>query len=79
MEPPAPNTIPTVDDIIFSTKKSMVSAMKKILILGVVLMTMLVSLGGCCWPRHWHDDGYGRGRHGYGYDNYRGGGYHERR
>ena len=63
--------------------------MKKIIILGVVV-TMLVALGGCCWPGYGHDgygrgrpgyghDGYGRVRHGYGYDHYRGSGYHERR
>jgi hypothetical protein len=52
--------------------------MKRIIILGVALVAMLVAMGGCCWPGYGHD-GYGRGRHGYGYDHYRGGGYHERR
>ncbi len=55
--------------------------MKKIMIVGL-LLTVLVSLGGCCWPGHRHG-GYGHGwdqRHDrYEYqDRYRGGYYRHR-
>jgi hypothetical protein len=40
--------------------------MKRIVMLGVVLVTMLISIGGC-WPWWWHDhDGGGGGHHGGG-------------
>ena len=32
--------------------------MKKIIMVGL-LLTVLVSLGGCCWPGHWHGGGHG--------------------
>jgi len=56
--------------------------MKKIIMVGL-LLTVLVSLGGCCWPGHWHGGGHGPGwnqRHDrYEYqDRYRGG-YHRYR
>ena len=43
--------------------------MKKIIMLGMVLLTVLVSLSSCYWPYHDHD----RDR-----DHDRGGGYHHR-
>lgn len=79
MTPPAPNPITVLTDDRPFNKKN-VSVMKRYIVLGVVFVMMLVSLGGCCWPRYWHD-GYGHGRHGYGYghDHFRGNGYHARR
>ena len=65
-----------IDDMIFQYEAKE-RAMKKIIMLGIVLATILVSLGGCCWPGYWHD-GYGRGRHDR-YDHYQDRGYHERR
>jgi len=44
--------------------------MKRIIMLGIVLVTILISLGGCYWPGPWHE-GHGGG--------HRGGGYYERR
>lgn len=56
--------------------------MKKIMMTGV-LVALLVSLGACCWPGHWHG-GHGPGwqqrydnRYEY-HDRYRGGYYRYR-
>lgn len=55
--------------------------MKKIIMLGMILMTMLISLGGCFvgYPVHGRDGGHdgGGGHHrGGGHDRHRGGGYY---
>ena len=49
--------------------------MKKIILLGIVLVTMIVSLGGCYWgyPGDW-GEGHGRNR-GESHDHDGGGGH----
>ena len=54
--------------------------MKKIILLGIVVVTILASLGGCIWvePRHDRHDRYEHDRHYYDMHD-REGGYYERR
>jgi hypothetical protein len=55
----------------------MESAMKKNVLLGLVLMTILASLAGCHWPGPWHHmNGHDRQDR---YDNNRDWRQHERR
>lgn len=57
--------------------KTMESAMKKNVLLGLVLMTILASLAGCHWPGPWHHmNGHDRQDR---YDNNRDWRQHERR
>ena len=51
---------------------------KRIIMLGIVLMTMIVSLEGCFWGFEDRDRGGGHER-SEGHDHDRGGGHEERR